>query len=228
MKPLYLKNTEIFRRLSEEDMAILSRICPKRSYARGAVLYHAGDAATDLHIIVEGQVKLVAYTRNGHERIFVICGPQDFIGETFLRHGALYGADAVALTDTVTCPVSRQQFLELALHAPQVVLTLMETMVVYLSACREQLGDVYAPIKERVVKALLEQVSRFGRPPQGDWVELKTGLRHSELAAMVGATRVSVSVAVAELREQGFLEGNRGSYRLHVPALRALSDPESL
>lgn len=144
--------------------------------------------------------------------------------EAFLEEGAVYAADAVVLDDTVTCPMSRAQFLTLARQAPTFALSFAEVLAKNLFQCRDQLAGGYAPIKIRVARALLEQARRYGAPDPGepDGLRLDTELRHEEIAGLVGATRVSVSTAVAELRSDGFLEGTRGRYRLHAPALEAL------
>ncbi len=44
-----------------------------------------------------------------------------------------------------------------------------------------------------------------------------------KMASMISATRVSVSMAIAELRNDGVLEGTRGEYRLNEPALREIA-----
>ncbi len=72
-----------------------------------------------------------------------------------------------------------------------------------------------------MVKTLLEQAQRFGEPQGGGWVQLHTELRHDEIAAIVSATRVSVTTAFMELRGEGVLEGSRGNYRLNVSALES-------
>ncbi len=66
---------------------------------------------------------------------------------------------------------------------------------------------------------MLEQAERFGEVLDEDWVKLSTELKHEELASMITATRVSVSMAIAELRDEGVLEGTRGEYRLNIEAL---------
>jgi len=179
-----------------------------------------GDPATSLHVIAEGQVKLVTAAPSGHERILAICGPDDFIGEAFLQQAQHYRVDAVALTPVVTCPMSREQFLELALRAPTFTLSFAEILTSKLFGCREQLSYAYDPIKQRLVRVLLEQAERFGVASEDGWCSLETELRHDELASMVSATRVSVSTAFAELRARGFVEGSRGRYRLHLPSLQ--------
>ncbi len=72
------------------------------------------------------------------------------------------------------------------------------------------------------MKTLVEQARRFGKAAEEGWFELQTELRHEDIASLVGATRVSVSMTISELRERGLLEGTRGSYRLNVTALESL------
>jgi CRP/FNR family cyclic AMP-dependent transcriptional regulator len=219
-KPWFVRDTEFSERLDLRDRQMFMRVCPEKRYARGEAIFRIGDPATSLHVIAEGQVKLVTAAPGGHERILAICGPDDFIGEAFLQEAQAYRVDAVALTATVTCPMSREQFLELALRAPTFTLSFAEILASHLFGCREQLSYAYDPIKQRLVRVLLEQAERFGRPLGSGWCELLTELRHDELASMVSATRVSVSNAFAELRVRGFVEGSRGRYRIHVPSLQ--------
>jgi CRP-like cAMP-binding protein len=44
-------------------------------------------------------------------------------------------------------------------------------------------------------------------------------LRQEDLAAICGSTRVTVTHTLGELRDQGFVEGTRGSYRVRLQAL---------
>ena len=218
-KPWYIKNTHFTQRVSDEDMMVFMRVCPDKRFKRGETIFYAGDPATALHVLAQGQVKLVTPTVSGSERILAILGPNDLFGEAFLSESANYRVDAVALTDAVTCPVSREQFTEMSLKAPSFALTFAEILASHLFDCREQLSSSYAPVRNRMVKALLEQAERFGKPEAGGWVQLSTHLKHEDLASMITATRVSVSMAIAELRDEGLLEGTRGEYRLNAPAL---------
>lgn len=221
-KPWFIHDTGFSTRIDDRDMQLFMRICPEKTYGRGDAIFRSGDAATSLHVIVEGKVKLVTGTPKGQERILAICGPDDFIGEAFLQDASIHPVDAVALAPTVTCPMSRDQFLELSLRAPTFVLSFAEILASHLFHCRNQLSSAYEAVAQRLVRALLEQTERFGRPLQDGWYELRTELRHDELASMIRATRVSVSMAFAELRERGLIEGSRGVYRLYMTGLREL------
>ena len=79
----------------------------------------------------------MATTPGGLEHILAVLGPDDFIGEAFLRDAQPYRADAVALTPAVTCLMNREQFLELALRAPTFTLSFPEILAGHLFGCRD-------------------------------------------------------------------------------------------
>lgn len=226
-RPWFIRNSGFSQRVSAEDMQVFSKICPSRMYRKNDFIFHAGDPAISLHVIAQGQIKLTSLSAHGSERILAICGENDLIGEAFLQDTAFYQVDAVALTEVTTCPISREQFMTMAENAPRFALTFAEIMASHLFQCREQLSTSYAPVKARLAQVLLEQVGRFGEPVAGQedlWMRLETNLKHEDLAAMITATRVSVSTVMAEMREAGMLEGTRGRYNLNVPALQSLVD----
>lgn len=213
-------------RMNPEDRSVFMRVCPDVRFDKDDVIFHLGDPATHVHVIAEGQVKLVAPTASGHERILAICGPDDFIGEAFIREADTYRVDAVALTPTTTCPMSRSQFKQLGLQAPSISMGFMEILASHVFDCRQRLESAYDPIHTRVAKALLDQCRRFGTPvdEDGTWYVLDTALKHEDIASLTSATRVSVTTAFTRLRENGFVEGSRGRYRVNMEALDAIAD----
>lgn len=225
MNAWYVRGTGFASRLAPEDRSAFMRVCPDVRYAKGDVIFHLGDPATHMHVIAQGQVKLVAPTASGHERIVAVCGPDDFIGEAFIREADTYRVDAVALTHTTTCPMSRSQFEQLGLQAPSVSLGFMEILASHVFDCRQQLESAFDPIRTRVAKALLDQCHRFGTPSDdGIWYTLDTELKHEDIASLTSATRVSVTTTFTRLREDGFVEGSRGRYRVNVAALASVAD----
>jgi len=219
-----VRNTRFSDVIARKDMDIFMRVCPERPYARGDSVFRAGDPAREMHVIARGRVKVTVATPEGEERILAICGPDDFIGDAFVAEDAAYRAEAVALTDVVTCPISRDQFLQMSLNAPGFVLGVCEILSGHLFDCRAQLASGYDPVLVRVAKVLLDLAERFGEPGEDGWVTVTSNLKHEEIASMVSATRVSVTMAMGEMRERGLVEGSRGTYRLHVPALTSMTE----
>ena len=218
----FAQDTHFSEVMKGDVMDEFMRVCPERPFARGSYLFRQGDPATQMHVIAKGQVKLVSLTPEGNERVVAVVGPDDFIGEAFVIDTAHYLLDAVAITDVVACPMDRDQFTRLALHAPAFTVRFAEILATNLVQCRQLLTHSLDPVKRRVAKVLLDQAERFGEPQGGgDLVSLQTELRHDDIASLASATRVSASTAIAELRELGIVEGSRGAYRMSLEGLRA-------
>lgn len=223
--PWLISHSGFMDQVHSEDRDIFHKVCPDRNFRPGDCIFRMGDPATDLHLIAKGKVKLVRPTASGQERILAICGPDDFIGEAFLRDADVYRAEAVAISDVMTCPISRKQFKVMANKAPGFALTFAEMLASNLFHCRDQMSASFDPVKIRVAKILIEQTERFGRPTGEDgWHVLETELKHEDIASLASATRVAITTAFTELREDGALRGSRGSYHLNVPFLLTLAD----
>lgn len=219
-----VRNTRFSEVIAPQDRDVFMRVCPERPYGRGEAVFRAGDPALAMHVIARGRVKVTVATPEGDERILAICGPDDFIGDAFVGEGAAYRAEAVALTEVVTCPVTREQFLQMSLKAPGFVLGVCEILSEHLFDCRAQLASGYDPVVVRVAKVLVGLAQRFGEPDDDGWVTVAANLKQDEIASMVSATRVSVTMAMGVLRERGLVEGSRGTYRMHLPSLAMLTE----
>lgn len=220
MQPGFIKESGFLQRIKPCQRAVLRKMCPERRFEKGRFILRFGDPATDLHLILSGQVKLVRPSASGQQRIVGICGTDDFIGEAFLHDAGTYRADAVALTDTITCLIGHTQFKALAKQAPEIALIFAEVMATYLARCWDHMSNSYDPIELRVAKVILELTGRFGEPlGQDGWYRLQTELTHDDIGSLTSAVRVSVTGAFQELREAGFVKGTRGEYEIHVPSL---------
>jgi CRP/FNR family transcriptional regulator, cyclic AMP receptor protein len=220
--PAWIARDTHFKDVMQGDALMeFMRVCPERPFERGDFLFRQGEPATHLHVIAAGQVKLSVPTATGHERVVAVVGPDDMIGEAFVIDEPVYRVDAVALTRVASCPMDQQQFLKLTLNAPDFVLRFSNLLATSLVHCREVLTHTFDPVKVRIAKVLLDQAQQFGTADDEDGVvSLRTGLRHEDIASLASATRVSASMAIAEMREIGLVDGSRGRYRIHLDGLR--------
>ena len=79
---------------SQEELAGLANV---RDYQAAEVLYHEGEGATDVWVVVTGQVELVKLTTRGHEFMIELAIPQDLFGAVFYAECPRYPVTAVAL-----------------------------------------------------------------------------------------------------------------------------------
>lgn len=209
-----IRNTKLLGSLGPAEQAAMGAICPDRKWTKGEFIYRSGDPADAMHIVKSGKVKVVITSADGHERIVGVYGPEDIFGESFLSDFAHRLGDAIALTDAVTCPIDRSQFLRLISEAPSIGAAFAKVLANRLAEAQVALEEAsFAPVPRRVARAMLTLATRFGKA-QGDHLVVDTDLTHDELAGLVGSTRVTVTNALAELRESGLVEGTRGSYKV--------------
>ena len=69
--------------LDEVSQVQLAAIANLRDYAAAEVLYHEGEDATDVWVVVTGQVELIKLTTRGHEFMIELAVPQDLFGAVF-------------------------------------------------------------------------------------------------------------------------------------------------
>lgn len=217
----YAKDARFSEVMAGDPFHDFLRICPDIPHERGDYLFQQGAAATHLHVIASGQVKLAVVTATGHERVIAIVGPGDMIGEAFVLEERMYRADAVAITPTRSCVMGREHLMQLALESPEFVVRFSAILATNLIRCHESLSHTFDPVKLRIARVLLDQAQRFGEPTGASIVTLRTGLRHEEIASLASATRVTASMAIAELRDVGLIAGSRGEYRIEVAKLAA-------
>jgi len=189
----------------------------------GEALCLTSDPVDTLHRVLSGHLKLVRATEDGNERIVSVLGAGDVVGATVLMHGARHGVDAVAITEVRTRPSSRDEVLRSIQRSPEAAADLTGALAAQLLAAWSQLEEVYLPVRCRLARALLGLADRYAVPSPDDMRTLRSRLSHDDLAAMIGAQRVSVSNAMAELRYEGVIEGARGVYRIDAAGLAAIA-----
>lgn len=222
-------DTEWMKTVSDPEMQRLGQICPPRQYIRGDRVYRRGDSAGSLYILLEGHVKLAQPSWLGNDRVMTVCGPDDFFGENFLTGATTCLADAVCMSErTVVCPVSREQFLEVATQLPNVALTFAMVLARRNADLEERLHVMTQPVQVRLARVMAELAVRLGEETSEGVYHLRLDLKHDEIASMANASRVSATQAISAWRTQELVTGTRGDYHVNVRGLEALIDQVEL
>jgi thioredoxin reductase (NADPH) len=98
-----------YPRLSEEQIAMLTRHGERRAARPGNVLFRDGDQWADFFVVVAGKVAIVEGYESTDERLLAVHGPGRFLGELSLLTGqaALYSAVVVEPAEILAVPVCR-------------------------------------------------------------------------------------------------------------------------
>jgi CRP-like cAMP-binding protein len=95
----FLRSVSLFRDLDDEELAHVLMVGMTRRYTQEAVILTEGTPGGQLHVIVQGRVRISKVVPGVGEEALTILGPADFFGEVEFFDGAPASAHAIAHSD---------------------------------------------------------------------------------------------------------------------------------
>jgi CRP-like cAMP-binding protein len=212
----------LFSEVPASELATLAGRLRRRTFRRGEVIIHRGDPAGALHIIRSGRVKITLPSEEGDETVLGLMGAGACFGEVAALDGGPRSATVTTVEPTETLSLLREDLLSLARDSPDFALAIITTLAARLRRADEWLEDAYfRDLDTRMARRLLELADDQGRTTT-EGIEVDFPLTQSDLAGMLGATRVSVNRLLGVYQDASILRLNRGSFTVvDIEALRA-------
>lgn len=194
-------------RFPDDARASIERICVRRSYKKGAIIFLDGDDAGEVVLIRTGQIKLTVGSVDGREVMIGMRGPGEIIGEMALIDQSPRSASAFALTplDVLVLPI--REFTAL------VDTDFAFTRVLLDEMCRKvrdstlhQLELGLDDVAGRVARRLVTLCDRFGTDLPDGSRTFRSPITQQELADWAGVSRQAVVKELGRLRELGWME----------------------
>ena len=208
LAPVCIGHLWLFRDLPPETLAAMSQAAVRLRKGKGEALFFEGDAAETMYLIKGGRVKLSKVAQSGEERVLGYRKPGDVIGENLIGDAELYPCSAWCLEETLVCGFTRQQFQQLVLAHPEIGLQIIKNMSERITWLTDQVGNLAVTnIEERLHRVLLNLAREQGKVDQRGIV-LDFPLTHEELGFLIGAHRVSVTRAMAALKQNGHIRND--------------------
>ena len=94
----FLRNIPLFRELAPDEIDRVAACTRQQRAARGEILFHRGDPAAGMHVIVVGQIKLSFDSPSGDQKVVDILVPGQSFGEAvmFMESRHVVSAHALA------------------------------------------------------------------------------------------------------------------------------------
>ena len=103
----FLRNLPLFRELAPDELDRVAARTRQQRAARGEILFHRGEPAAGMHVIVTGQIKLAFASSSGDEKVVDILGPGQSFGEAVMFLDTRHVVSAHALADSLLLFISR-------------------------------------------------------------------------------------------------------------------------
>lgn len=122
---LFLRNLPFFKGLADRDLDAFFSAAAFRDYPRNKPLFHQGDKADRLFIVLSGWVQLFRITENGDEAVVALFTRGDIFGEAAIFGGAGYPFSARAAEDARMIEIPAALVREKAAANPDVIIRVM-------------------------------------------------------------------------------------------------------
>jgi len=200
----HLRRYPLFSKLPEAELTVLAERMRTRSFKRGESLFRKDDPGTHLYVILDGAVKIALPGEFGQEALVAIMRTGDHFGELALFDGSPRSASATALEDTRSALLARDDFLGFLETHPASVRVVLDALAKTIRRLSDRVEDlIFLDVPSRVAKYLLD----LGQADGDQKLELT--LTQDELAAFIGASRVSVNRVLGDLERREIIEIRR-------------------
>ena len=201
-----LSMVDILEPLSREQIAELIERIPDTHIERGQVLYTPKDQSEALFVLKRGRVRIYKMAPDGSELMLAVVEAGTIFGEMALTAQQLRGAYAEATEPSYVCMLKNEDLERLVREYPDVGLRIMRVLSERLRLCENRLEDIgLKDVPARLAGLVFQLAQSEGViTPEGPMIP--THYTHRQLAAMIGASRESVTRAFTKLQKAGAVE----------------------
>jgi CRP/FNR family cyclic AMP-dependent transcriptional regulator len=198
----YLKTVDIFRDLTEEELASLESSITTVPCAMGKIFYGPEDSGEALFIIKEGKIQLYRISPEGRKLVTTTLGPGTVFGEMTLIGQGMYDSYAEATEKCAVYKMERSDVERLLLEKPEVALRILEVLGRRLREVEARLEDIaFKTVSGRLASLLLRLMEEHGSTIYG--------MTHQNLADDIGTHRETATQTLSMFRAQGLVRTGR-------------------
>jgi CRP/FNR family cyclic AMP-dependent transcriptional regulator len=214
--PQTLGAHELFRGLSTAELARVNELLGHTAFPAGARILTATQPGEVAYIVLDGTLKVSVLQSNGRELTLALLGPGEIVGELSLADRTGRSADVVALEKSNLVWIDRNTFERLRREIPLITENLLRLMARRLRLANAQLQAIATlDVHGRVARQLLALADALGEELPDGSVRIPLRITQSDLAALVGATRVRVNEVIVGFTRRRYITVD-GKHRITV------------
>ena len=204
--PKVLTKMPLFRDLSSRDLARVSELLHPRWYPARTQVVSAGQPADSVSIVLEGAVKVFVETMDRGQVILAILTPGEVVGEMSLVDNVGRSATVVAHEDSVLLSMDGAAFSECLRTIPALSLNLAGILSHRLRVANARIQTLSTlDVHGRVARQFLSFAEACGRPDASGGVVIPFRLSQSDLAGLIGSSRVRVNQVLVDWKARGYV-----------------------
>lgn len=178
----------------------------RRTYLPSEFLYHQDEIDTQFYFILKGRIKISALREDGSEFVLEVMGQWAVCGEGAAFDGSPRFSSAIALETADVVIFDTTNMMNIFRELPDLAIALLR-----ITAMKQRVLGIRAQYlasskPEIRIAELLNRLAEIYGTTVGDAIAIGLSLTHQQIAAMTGASRVTVTRTFKRLRDEGIIE----------------------
>jgi len=201
---LGLRSVQLFEGLAPARLDALAQACRWRSLPTGRMLVQRAEHESDVHFVIDGQLRVTIFAMNGRQLTFREVGAGAHFGELAAIDGEPRSADVLTLRPSVVASLGAVDFRRLLSDEPTVAERVMRGLCHLVREISERVIDLSTlGVQNRVHAELLRLAREAGC--ENNRSRLDPAPTHSEMASRVSTNREQVTRELNALAQRGLL-----------------------
>ncbi|MDY6824712.1 MAG: Crp/Fnr family transcriptional regulator [Thermodesulfobacteriota bacterium] len=196
-----IADTQLFKGLPNDQIREIAGIAQKETVGRGGLIFADGESGNGFYIVAEGKIKIFKVSLEGKEQILHIFGPGEPFGEVPVFTGAMFPANAEALTKSTILFFPKSAFIRLIEQNTPLVLNMLGVLSKRLRQFTIQVEHL--SLKE--VPGRLAAYLLLLSEEQNGALALFLPISKGQLASLLGTIPETLSRIFAKMGEKGYI-----------------------
>ena len=205
---------EIEQDLTAGYLDKLSKLGHQVSFAAGQNIFHQGDTAGFVYLLIEGSLKTTRSDEKGHGTLLKIHQAGSLIGLSALRPTATRDANCIAVQNSTATQFSRNEFFNLMRNDGELGVLLVQILLKRQQLLHTRVSDATGlSVEQRLARVLIQMHVELEASHDGS-DHLLLRISHEELAALVFSRRQYITALLRGFSEKGLVETRRQQIRV--------------
>lgn len=200
---------QVFDSLTSENIQAILERATSSLIPKDRPVFSQDEDAVRFFLLLDGAVRVVQTTRQGHQVIARYVGAGSLIGIAPAVGRTTYPATAEAAIDCVVLGWPMSLWSELSERFPRFAANAYKTVGVRLQETQERVIELsVAQVEQRVANAVLRLIRQTGRKSQ-DGILIDFPISRQDIAEMTGTTLHTVSRLISAWEGEGIVSAGR-------------------
>jgi CRP-like cAMP-binding protein len=191
----------------------LDRSRTRHIYSPGQGIFYQGEPGLSVLCIRTGRVRQYKLGAGGEELVLRVVGPGGVLGDRAVLADEAHASSAEAIEKTEVCIITKELFYDLLRESSELALDFLHRLALEIRHSEDLMMDLtQKPVRQRLIDHLLLFHAEAGLKPKR--MPAVHAIKRKDMARMIGTTPETLSRALRDLTNEGYVSVTRSEIRV--------------